>query len=106
MRPIRVDPEEEAGKCVWCGFCEFVCPTYLAVRERAYGPRGRLRIILASRNGNLTPAAFRALGTCLVCGACDEACPVGINISSAIWTAKAKLAMRVRGARRPRSELP
>ncbi len=95
MRPVRVDPEEEAGKCVWCGFCEFVCPTYLAVRERAYGPRGRLRIILTAVDGDLTPTAFRAIETCLVCGACDEVCPVGINISSAIRAAKARIAAHI-----------
>ncbi len=95
MRPVDVDPEAEARKCVWCGFCEFVCPTYLAVRERAYGPRGRLRIILGLSNGGPTRAAFRAIETCLVCGACDEVCPVGINISSAIRIAKSRLAKKV-----------
>ncbi len=30
---------EEVRKCQFCGFCEFPCPTFNALRSRAYGPR-------------------------------------------------------------------
>ncbi|MCU7788496.1 MAG: 4Fe-4S dicluster domain-containing protein [Pyrobaculum sp.] len=78
----------EASKCQFCGFCEFACPTYRAVRMRHFGPRGRINII-KNFEGKLSDEALRGVLTCLACGACDPQCPAGIRITETIRAFKA-----------------
>ncbi|WP_069807368.1 (Fe-S)-binding protein [Vulcanisaeta thermophila] len=80
-------------KCQFCGFCESVCPTYNVMRERAFGPRGRINIIREYLNGSVKigPKAFEGLMTCLNCRACNTQCPAGIRIAEAIHEFKALL---------------
>lgn len=79
----------EASKCVWCGFCEFVCPTYNVMRERQYGPRGRLALLMGVyRMGRLSSAALTSLYTCLLCGACNIVCPAGLDVVEAMRGAR------------------
>lgn len=83
----------EVSKCVYCGFCEAVCPTLKAGGHRGYGPRGRLRIIKGILDGQEpSQEALNSLYTCLLCGACDLQCPVGIRIADAIREARPLLA--------------
>ena len=82
--------EQEVSKCVYCGFCEAVCPTLHAGGHRGYGPRGRINIIkkIVRDGEEPTPEALNSLYTCLLCGACDLQCPVGIRIAQAIREAR------------------
>ena len=82
---------EEASRCMYCGFCEAVCPTRPLGPHRGYGPRGRLLIAkrLAEGSLELTPAAVESIYTCLVCAACNTKCPAGIDIAGAIRAARA-----------------
>ena len=66
--------EEEALKCVHCGFCLEACPTYVVTRNEAYSPRGR---ITAFRLGlSLDP-----FESCMFCRRCEAACPSGVVYS-------------------------
>jgi len=77
--------EKEVSKCVYCGFCEAVCPTLKAGSHRGHGPRGRINIIKRVLATNtVSKEAFESIYTCLLCGACDLQCPVGIRIADAI----------------------
>ncbi len=79
-------------RCARCNFCESVCPTYAATRRRAYGPRGRIWIIMFLSQGiKLSSDEYVGLLTCLGCRACNLVCPAGIEIAEAIHDAKALL---------------
>src|SRR5258708_3438580 len=80
----------EASKCVYCGFCEFACPSYRAVRMRHFGPRGRINLI-KNFDGKLSKEAYKGIMTCLLCGACDPQCPAGIKITETIRAFKVYL---------------
>ena len=79
----------EVSKCVYCGFCEAVCPTLHAGGHRGHGPRGRLRVIKSLlEDEKPTAQAMESIYTCLLCGACNLQCPVGIKIAEAIREAR------------------
>ncbi|MEE8396349.1 MAG: heterodisulfide reductase-related iron-sulfur binding cluster [bacterium] len=66
--------------CIKCGFCLPVCPTYGATGVESASPRGRLDLMYAVAEGDLTLDDIRApLGLCLGCLACETACPAGIR---------------------------
>jgi len=75
----------EAEKCIYCGFCEAVCPTLPLGPHRGYGPRGRLSLaamLARERRGGAEAAA--AIYSCLTCGACTEKCPAGILVADIV----------------------
>ncbi|MEB3787182.1 MAG: (Fe-S)-binding protein [Desulfurococcales archaeon] len=78
----------EAGKCMYCGFCEPVCPT-IDYGTRMHGPRGRLRVArLILEGARPTRLAEESLFTCILCAACVEACPARIDIVAVIRGAR------------------
>lgn len=80
-----------AEKCVRCGRCLTVCPTYLRNRKEKRSSRGRLALIEARREGRLAEDTdFRkAMSACLLCGACERTCTNGVNIREQIISARA-----------------
>jgi Fe-S oxidoreductase len=73
--------ESITGKCIKCGFCESVCPTYKSSNyDPFYGARGR--VILANsitKEEKLDAGVTDSFYSCLDCYACIDICPVGIN---------------------------
>ncbi|MEK7656632.1 MAG: (Fe-S)-binding protein [Elusimicrobiota bacterium] len=71
---------DAASQCSRCGYCEQVCPTYVATARESFSPRGRNQIVRSLLEGKLLdPASAReALATCLLCGACQTACPAHV----------------------------
>ncbi len=77
----------EAAKCMYCGFCEAVCPTLYHGPHRGYGPRGRLLVaktLLETKNP--TPEALASIYSCLACRACTVKCVVGIEVGVVMHT--------------------
>ncbi len=71
-------------KCVHCGFCNSVCPTYLELADEQNGPRGRIWQMKSFLAGEPTAAVNLAnLDLCLTCGACQSACPSGVEYLAA-----------------------
>jgi glycolate oxidase iron-sulfur subunit len=67
-------------KCVHCGFCLQVCPTYLETGLEAESPRGRIALMKAVEEGRtgITPAIVGHWDKCLQCRACEVVCPSGV----------------------------
>jgi Fe-S oxidoreductase len=47
---------EDLSKCVRCGSCKAVCPTYLSDSLEAMGARGRLTLLRGLVSGELKPS--------------------------------------------------
>lgn len=70
----------EIGKCVHCGFCNSVCPTYQLTGNELQGPRGRIYLVKGLLERDDTNEALEdSLGKCLTCRACEPACPSGVQ---------------------------
>ncbi len=69
--------KHEAAKCVACGLCLPHCPTYKLLHDEAESPRGRLSLMLAMAQGDLTLSTQMEthLAHCLACRTCERVCP-------------------------------
>lgn len=66
--------------CVHCGFCLPACPTYQVLKEEMNSPRGRIVLMKAVLEGELTVDETREyIDRCLGCQACVTACPSGVR---------------------------
>ena len=87
---------EVSERCVRCGICKSVCPTYDVVRRENSGPRGRLSIIEARFKGEegFKEAYMKSVRECTLCGACFGSCPNGVNIPELILAARNEIVDR------------
>ncbi len=67
-------------KCVHCGLCLAVCPTYSILQEEMDSPRGRIFLMKEALEGSLeTDDVMTYIDRCLGCVACTTACPSGVE---------------------------
>jgi glycolate oxidase iron-sulfur subunit len=81
--------------CVHCGFCLQACPTYLALGDENDSPRGRIYLMRALTEGELTlddPSVHTHIDQCLGCRACETACPSGVPYGALLEATRATLA--------------
>ena len=85
-----VNLSKAADQCVMCGMCLPHCPTYQVSQHEAESPRGRISLIKAFAEGQLT--ASRSLEThiqsCTGCLKCQQICPAKVNYQAIIDTGK------------------
>ena len=80
--------------CVHCGFCLQACPTYIALGDENDSPRGRIYLMRALMEGELTvadPAVHTHIDRCLGCRACETACPSGVPYGALLEATRATL---------------
>jgi glycolate oxidase iron-sulfur subunit len=80
-------------KCVHCGFCLPVCPTYVLWGQEMDSPRGRIYLMKLAAEGTaqMTPKWVSHFDTCLGCMACMTACPSGVDYGKLIEATRAQI---------------
>jgi glycolate oxidase iron-sulfur subunit len=91
-------------KCVHCGFCLPVCPTYVLWKEEMDSPRGRIYLMKMTADGAaaINEKWVSHFDACLGCMACMTACPSGVDYGKLIEATRAQIERRYR---RPPAEM-
>lgn len=79
---------EELDKCVNCGLCQAVCPTFLIERHEGRTARGKIALLkkLLEEQIEPSPSIADLADDCLTCYACQTVCPAGVK-TERLWTA-------------------
>jgi Fe-S oxidoreductase len=84
------DEEKELSKCMKCGFCKEICPTYKILFIESYSPRGKILILREKENekeerrkkGKKDKKEKEGISFyCTTCNGCKEKCPLNIDVS-------------------------
>ncbi len=86
-------PIDNTDPCVHCGFCLPTCASYRVLGTEMDSPRGRIHILKAIDNNELTmdPTIAHHFDTCLGCYACVSACPSGVKYDQLIEAVRPQL---------------
>ncbi len=92
--------DELLSKCIHCGLCLPVCPTYSVTFNESSSPRGRIRLMRSFQAGELglTDDFVDEMNFCLDCQACETACPAGVHYAPLVENARDVI---VRSGREP-----
>ena len=71
-------------KCISCGLCNPVCPTFRATKLQKISPRGFIQLI---KDGVSDPVIYN----CTLCGKCNTSCPVDVDVVKMLRSARARL---------------
>ncbi|HTQ62568.1 MAG TPA: glycolate oxidase subunit GlcF [Candidatus Solibacter sp.] len=84
---------EIIDKCVHCGFCLAVCPTYVLWHEEMDSPRGRIYLMKIASEGasTMNPQWVSHFDSCLGCMACMPACPSGVDYGKLIEATRVQI---------------
>ncbi len=71
----------KADQCVKCGLCLPHCPTYRLFQDENESPRGRISLIQALANQQISASdkLNKHLAHCLGCRNCERVCPSGVD---------------------------
>ena len=85
--------QEIMDKCVHCGFCLPVCPTYALWHEEMDSPRGRIYLMRMAQEGTaqMNSEWVGHFDACLGCVACMTACPSGVDYGKLIEATRAQI---------------
>ena len=91
--------ENDLYKCVHCGLCLNVCPTYLELGLETESPRGRLALMKAVVEGRAeyTDRLVGHLELCLQCRACEVACPSSVPFGSLMAATRVQVEKETKG---------
>src|SRR3954447_19496753 len=80
-------------QCIHCGMCLPTCPTYDTTKRERNSPRGRIALMRAVADGELSVSTEFAeeMSYCLGCLACQTACPAGVNYAELFETARSDI---------------
>ncbi|NTU60603.1 MAG: (Fe-S)-binding protein, partial [Deltaproteobacteria bacterium] len=97
---LTVFPEalhEDIHRCVNCGFCQQVCPTYKVTRRESEAPRGRVQIVKHYLDGKLQAHDLqKVMADCIGCDACAAFCLSGVRIDRIFQNIRRELGGDVR----------
>lgn len=93
---MRADPDfREALRCIRCGACSNVCPSYEIVGGHLFGHiyTGAIGLVVSPWHHGIDSVAAEQ-EMCMGCNACDTVCPVSIPLASLITDVRAKAVER------------
>lgn len=87
---------EKTNKCVQCGYCIPVCPTYTTFKKETHSPRGRINLVKMVGEGRISELSVleESFNLCLGCRACESACPTGVDYGSILESVRVALEKR------------
>ncbi|HHO69238.1 MAG TPA: (Fe-S)-binding protein [Gammaproteobacteria bacterium] len=93
-----MNPLQAASRCVKCGLCLPVCPTFRLSGNEADSPRGRVTLIqaLLQDEALCSPGLLTHIDRCLQCGACQAMCPSNVAFTALMDAARDSLEARRR----------
>lgn len=101
--PAVAASEQILRKCVHCGFCTSMCPTYVLLGDELDSPRGRIYLIkdMLENDRAATAEVVRHVDRCLSCLSCMTTCPSGVHYQHLVDHARTHIE---RTYRRPLAE--
>lgn len=84
---------EDIQRCMRCGFCRPLCPSWELIGWETGSPRGRMQVIKAILDGEVGVDDYVVdrIYQCALCGYCMWRCPAGVKTTDAIKAARAYL---------------
>ncbi len=85
--------EEDIQRCMRCGFCRALCPTWGELGWETGSPRGRMQVLKGLLDGKLKyePFISNRIFDCTLCGYCTWRCPPGVRTVDIIKSARTLL---------------
>lgn len=80
-------------RCIHCGLCTAVCPTYVLRGDERDSPRGRIYLIkgMLEEGGAPSRAVETHVDRCLSCLSCMTACPSGVDYMHLVDIARTEI---------------
>lgn len=93
MQTLKTIDYAVLQQCMHCGMCLPTCPTYDETKRERNSPRGRIALMRAIADDQLTigPEFADEMSYCLGCLACQTACPAGVQYATLFETARADI---------------
>lgn len=81
---------DEIKECSKCGICRSTCPIFSVKNDEASSPRGRLSLIEAiiEKNLSISERYIRIIRACIKCTRCSKVCPVGVKVEDIIQSSR------------------
>ena len=90
--PARGPRQADLDRCVRCGLCLSVCPTYHELGVEMDSPRGRVyQMAQVAEGAAISPSYVEHIGLCLACRGCESACPSGVPYGRMVEDARAAM---------------
>ncbi len=91
--PRIADADRILRKCVHCGLCTAVCPTYVVLGDERDSPRGRIYLIKDMYERGRAPSVEirTRIDRCLSCLSCTTTCPSGVDYMHLVDGARAEI---------------
>ena len=93
VNPRVAEVDRILRKCVHCGLCTAVCPTYVMLGDERDSPRGRIYLIkdMFEKGAVPSPEVRHHVDRCLSCMSCMTTCPSGVDYMHLVDAARAEI---------------